>query len=90
MPAPRGATCSDSCRARKWKADNGYRDPRRRRRGSGSTGKRRYAIVAVDGPVLEVLAFGSASSRASAERSFGVVDREDLTAIAASRIPVAP
>jgi hypothetical protein len=88
-PAPRGATCSPRCRARKWKADTNYRDPRRRRppgrRPSRST---RYAIVAVDGPRLEVLAFGRARDRARAERSFGIRDRDDLRAIAARALPV--
>lgn len=87
-PAPRGATCSGRCRTKKWKAENGYVDRRRPRSSSTST-SRRYAIVSIDRVRLEVLAYGSASSKARAERSFGISGRADLAAIAASRIPAA-
>lgn len=88
--SPTARTCGNSCRAKVWKAEHGYRDKRSVRNVSHRPQRRRetrYAIVQSEGSRLDVLALDTAPSKRAVEGAFGIRDRQDLFAIAASHLP---
>ena len=59
---------------------------RRKRRPARSVSTR-YALVQIQGAVIEVLGFASGKNRKVIERTFGILDRDDLAAIASRHLP---
>jgi hypothetical protein len=85
-----GRTCSSRCRSALWKVETGYRDRRsvrnaKQRRSAVSL--TRYAVVQVQGSVIEVLGFDVGKSKRAVERAFGILDRDDLAAVAGRHLP---
>jgi hypothetical protein len=59
----------------------------RRRDRSREAVRTRYALVHVKGSTLEILGFATAKSKRAVERAFGIVDRDDLAAVAGRHLP---
>jgi hypothetical protein len=58
-----------------------------RKRRPRRTVSTRYALVQIRGAVIEVLGFASGKNRKAVERAFGILDRDDLAAVAGRHLP---
>ena len=77
-----------ACRTRRYERASVQRQQRRQKSVRRTPPQTRYALVERRGTTIEVLGFATAAGKRAVERAFGIVDRDDLAAVAAKHLPI--